>query len=135
MIRASGLALEGLVLQDLRHSVRMLSKSPGLTAAAILSLGLGIGANTTIYSVIHGVMMRASAFREPERLVAIWESNPSRGVRHSDAAVTSALEWHRQNHVFEGIEMSTFGSARAITGRCSSAIITGSGGSMRNRRL
>jgi len=103
-------------LQDLRFGLRMLWKSPGLTAAAVVSLGLGVGANSTIYSVIHGVIMRAGIFKQPDRLVAVWESNPKRGVPQTDAAISSALEWRRQNHVFEGIEMCTGGGHRAVTG-------------------
>ena len=103
-------------LQDLRFGLRMLRKSPGLTVAAVVSLGLGVGANSTIYSVIHGVMTRAWILAQPDRLVAVWESNPKRGVPQTDAAISSALEWRRQNHVFEGIEMCTGGGPRAITG-------------------
>ena len=61
------------MLADLRCSVRLLRNSPGMTSVAIISLGLGIGASTTVYSVIHGVTMRAYAFEDANRLAALWE--------------------------------------------------------------
>jgi putative ABC transport system permease protein len=65
--------------QDLKYSVRMLAKSPGVTAAAVVTLALGIGANTSLFSVVHAVLLRPLPFSEPDRLALLWGSMPQQG--------------------------------------------------------
>jgi len=72
---ARGLPFLETLLQDLRFSFRMLTKNPGFTAIAVLTLALGIGATTAIFSVVYGVLIRPLPFVEPNRIMAIFEVN------------------------------------------------------------
>ena len=85
--------------QDLRYGARVLVKSPGFTAVAIITLALGIGANTTIFSVVNGVLLNAVPFKDAERLVTITEMEPFL----PDAPVSPAdfCDWKTQNDLFE----------------------------------
>ena len=65
---------------DLRHALRLLRKTPGFTVVAILTLGLGIGACTAIYTVVYGVLLRPLPYPEPDRVMHLWQISP-RGTR------------------------------------------------------
>ncbi len=89
------------LLQDLRYGVRMLLKRPGFTAIAILTLALGIGANTAIFSVVNAVLLRPLPYTEPERLVAIWETNKKNPAGKGSVSYPNFFDWRTQNKSFE----------------------------------
>jgi putative ABC transport system permease protein len=93
-------------LADLRFGLRMLRKSPGFALTVIAVLALGIGANAAVFSVVDAVLLRSLPLRDPERVVMLWEKNPTLGAFIGDrvpAAYTNFLEWSRRATQFEAI--------------------------------
>lgn len=91
------------LLQDTRYGARMLRKSPGLTSVAVLSLALGIGAISTIFSFVNGIMLRPLPYQEPERLVLVDETAFKRGSPSMNVSYPNFVDWREQNHSFEDI--------------------------------
>src|SRR5277367_2905998 len=96
----------GTLLQDLRYGIRMLAKSPGFTALAVITLALGIGANTAIFSVINSVVLRPLPFHEPGRLVALWETESAPG--NFPLTGPDYLDWQAQNRTLEASSLYTW---------------------------
>jgi putative ABC transport system permease protein len=93
----------GTFWRDLRFSVRTLLKNPGFAAVAVLTIGLGIGANAAIFSVVETVLLRPLPFREPERLVSIWESRVDRGWNQASFTGPNFWDIHDLNRSLDGI--------------------------------
>jgi len=95
------------LLNDLQFGLRVLLKRPGVSAIAVLTLALGIGANTAIFSVVNAVLLNPLPYREPDRLVALWENVPGHGRWRTSPA--NFFDWKKQNTVFE--DVAAFGAS------------------------
>ena len=104
------------MFQDLRYTVRILRRSPMFTAAAVLTLALGVGVNTAIFSVVNAVMLQPLPFGDPDRLVRIYESNPERGWPEFSASDPNFLDWHAQATSWEALAAFDSGSVTLATG-------------------
>jgi predicted permease len=88
-------------LQDVRYGLRVLAKNPGFTAIAILTLALGIGANTALFSVVNGVLLNPLPFPNSDELVAVYTKSPT--FQESSIAYPNFLDWQKDNHSFAAL--------------------------------
>jgi putative ABC transport system permease protein len=96
----------GILLQDMRYGVRMLTKNPAFTAIAVLTLAIGIGANTAIFSVVNPVLLRPLPYREPSRLVTVMDTKASQNLDWLWTTQANFVEWRRRADVFESMAAS-----------------------------
>src|SRR5437588_1154259 len=89
------------LLSDVRYAIRNLIKRPGFTAIGVITLAIGIGANTAIFSFINALLLKPLPFPDLDRGVAVWERVPSRGVERNEVTVADYLDWRAQNKTFE----------------------------------
>ncbi len=89
------------LFRNLRIGARMLRRTPGFTAVAVVTLALGIGANTAVFSLVDGVILRPLPYREPDRLVRLWETNPARGWNQFSVSVPNFLDFRQEGRSFE----------------------------------
>ncbi|HEV2706871.1 MAG TPA: ABC transporter permease [Pyrinomonadaceae bacterium] len=115
------------ILQDVRYGFRMLWKSPGFTFVAVLALALGIGANSAIFSVVNAVLLRPLPYTDPDRLVVMWERDPT---MDTSVAYPNFKDWRDQNQSFESIaafrrdsfNLTGAGEPERLSGRMTSAV-------------
>ncbi|HEV7684149.1 MAG TPA: ABC transporter permease [Pyrinomonadaceae bacterium] len=110
--------------QDVRFGIRMLLKAPSVSIVATIALALGIGANTAIFSVVNGVLLRPLPFANSEQLMMVYESNASRGQTRGSASYPNFVDLRDQNHVFEHLA-SYHSSDFIMTGRGESTRLQG----------
>src|SRR6185436_12790641 len=84
-------------------AARMLRAKPGFTLVAVITLALGIGANTAIFTVVNAVLLRPLPFKEPDHLVTVWETNLKQGQDHGVVSGANFTDWKNQNQVFESL--------------------------------
>jgi len=94
---------EDEMVQDLRYAVRMLLQNKAFTLVAVLSLALGTGANTAMFSLVNAVLLKPLPFAEPQRLVMMWEDQTTAGSPQSDVAPANAVDWAAQQSTFDDI--------------------------------
>ena len=90
-------------MNDLKFAIRQLLKNPGFAAVAVLTLAVGIGVNTTIFSVVNAVLLEPLPYPEPDRLVQIWQTNPRANRWGAWVSYPDFLDWRQQNTTFEEV--------------------------------
>src|SRR5215211_2804958 len=103
------------LLGDARYAIRNLLRRPAFTVIAVVTLALGIGANTAIFSAINALLLKPLPFPELDRVVAIWDKMPSRGIMHNEVAVANYLDWQSQTRSFEQLALYRWWNAN-LTG-------------------
>ena len=124
---ARGISFLETLIYDVRHGLRVLRKSPGFAAVAILTLALGIGANTAMFSVTQGIVFAPLPYSQPDRLVSVWENNPR--FPRVWVSYPNFLDWQRTTHSFQqiaafweqGIDLTAPGTPEHLNGKQISA--------------
>jgi putative ABC transport system permease protein len=97
-------------MNDLKYALRMLRKNPGFTTVAILTLAIGIGATTTVFSIVNGVLLQPLEYPDSDRIVYVWEADKEKGFQFNRSSPANFLDWRRENDVFEAIAFDAFHS-------------------------
>ncbi len=103
-------------MTDLRYALRQLAKSPGFTAVAVLTLALGIGANSAVFGLINGLLVKPLPYQDSSRLVLLWEQFPSQGLERIPVSAPEYLDYEKQTHSFERIAAFVSASFNLKTG-------------------
>ncbi|HWP44967.1 MAG TPA: ABC transporter permease, partial [Blastocatellia bacterium] len=112
-------------IQDLRFSLRMLLKNPGFTVVAVIAIALGIGANTAIFSVVNSVLLKPLPYRDPDRLMSLWQDYRGRGGPEREWGTLPNLDdWREQSQSFEGMA-AVIGWGATYTGGSEPEQLTG----------
>ena len=103
------------LLQDIRYGIRTLTRQPGFAATAILTLALGIGATTAIFSVVNAVVLRPMPFDAPERIMVVTNTNLKTGSRNTTISGPDFVDWRAQNRSFEALSYFTGSGEASVT--------------------
>lgn len=104
------------LLKDVRYGLRSLMKHPGFTAIAVITLALGIGANSAMFSTVNAVLLRPLAYPEADRIVVLEGINPAAGITQSNMSIPDFADWHDQNQVFEQLAGFVSGGSLLTSG-------------------
>ena len=99
------------LVHDIRYSLRILCKTPAVSLIAVLSLALGIGGNSAMFSVTQAVLLRPPAFKDLHRLVMLWGTSRERGQGRSLIAGADLLDWRKQSRLFDALELCDSGAS------------------------
>src|SRR5262249_4615604 len=122
--KLSTLILRTRRMNDLKYAFRQLLKNPGFTVVATLTLALGIGANTAIFSFVYTILLKPLPYSNPDRLVQLFENNSVNGWHKNAIGAPVIAEWRRQTTVFEGIAARGSG-LYSLTGRGTPVVLSG----------
>ncbi len=111
--------------QDVRYAVRSFRRAPGVVALAVITLALGVGANTAVFSVIDGVVLRPLPYPEPERLGQVWLDNPKKGVEQGLTSRENYQDWRTENAVFTDLAAYVGWGSGAESGDGSAETVSG----------
>ena len=100
------------LLQDTRYGLRLCRRTPGFTVVVGLTLALGIGLNTAVFSVINSVLLKALPYHEPQSIVLVWGEDKAAGSSRGQMSATDIADYRARNHVFD--EISTYADFRPI---------------------
>src|SRR5213080_2685960 len=89
------------LFKDLRYGIRSLLKQPAFTLVAVITLALGIGGNSAMFSVVNAVLLRPLQYPESDRIVVLEGINPSKGITQSNMSIPDFVDWQSQNQVFD----------------------------------
>src|SRR5262245_58285584 len=104
------------VSNDLRYAARMLRHSPSFASIAILTLALGVGANTAMFSVVNAVLLRPLPYDDPDRLAMLWTDDPKHDVREEGTSYPTFLDWRSQSRTFADFAICSRGNPVTLTG-------------------
>lgn len=94
------------LVQDVRYGIRLWLKNPAFTTILIITLSLGVGLNTTLFSLLYAILIKPLPYKNPEQLMMLWKSNPVFGLKRGEASLPEYLDWRAQSHAFE--DMAAF---------------------------
>ena len=104
------------LFSDFRYAVRNLIKRPGFTAIAVVTLAVGIGANSAIFSGVYALILKPLEFPDLDRIVTVWDKNPSRGVERNEVSMANYLDWKAQSQSFEHLALERWWSSNLTGG-------------------
>lgn len=91
--------------RDLRHALRLLWRRPSFSAVVVITLAIGLGANSAIFSVINAVLLRPLPYKEPRRLAMLWSEDPAHGLHESRVSLSNFIDWKNRNHSFDDMTL------------------------------
>src|SRR5215510_13077948 len=106
-----------MIMNDLRFALRQLLKHPGFTTVAVLTLALGIGANTAMFSFVNAILLRPLPYPKPERLAMVFENHLTNGWTKVSIGAPVLAEWRRQSTMFEGLGAARSYGNFTLTGK------------------